>query len=88
MSQRHLPVYPPEWRLHKHFQERLQRGGAPLPAQPRVRVPRPRRRRTVPLWQVAEVARKVLRDVALGTALGLVSLFGIVGPVARGMGWL
>lgn len=84
-TQRHLPAYPPFWRLDAHFQERLQRGGAPLPVRPRLRTPR---RRPVRRWQVTEAARKIARDVLTGTLLGLVSTFCVVGPVARGMGWL
>lgn len=85
-TQRHLPIWPPFWRLDLHYQERLQRGGAPLPVRPRLR--RPRRRRPVRLWQIAEVARMILRDVLTGTVLGVFSTFCVVGPVARGMGWI
>lgn len=86
MSQRHLPVYPPEWRLDQNYQERLQRGGSSLPVRPRLRVAR--RRRTVPLWRVAEVARRILKETLLGAALGLAAAFLVIGLVGHGMGWL
>lgn len=85
MSQRHLPVHPPAWRLDKHFQERLQRGGASLPVRPRVRAPR---RRPVRMWRVAETARRIMRELALGAAIGIASVVLVVGPVGHGLGWI
>lgn len=75
--------------MHKHYLERLARDGQPLVTRPlQDLLPRPRRRRPVRLWQVAEVARKIVREALTGTVLGLFSTFGVVGPVARGMGWI
>jgi len=84
-TQRHLPVWPPAWRLDLHFRERLARGGSPLPVRPRLR--RSRRRRPVPLWRVAELTRRIFAELALGTALGLASVVAL-GPVAYEMGWI
>lgn len=91
MSLIHRPArtQPPAHSLHEHFVERLARGGQPLVARPlQELLPRPRRRRPVRLWQVAEVTRKVLREAAFGSALGVVLALAVVAPVVRGMGWL
>lgn len=84
-TQRHLPVWPPAWRLELHYQERLQRGGAPLPVRPRLR--RPRSRRPIRAWQVAEVTGHAV-VVLLATGLSIAAVLAVVAPVAHGMRWI
>lgn len=88
MSLNHRPARtrPTADRLHEHFQERLERGGQPLAdRRSDALLPRPRRRRGA---KVRDLVRRILRDAALGTLLGLASAAVVVGPVAYGMGWL
>lgn len=91
MSLAHRPPrsQPSAENLHKHFQERLTRGGQPLVTRPlQELLPRQRRGMPLRLWQVAEVTRKVVLELVTGTLLGVASTLGVVGPVAHGMGWL
>ncbi|MEU4386798.1 hypothetical protein [Promicromonospora sp. NPDC023805] len=91
MSLTHRPPrdQPPADRMHKHFVERLTRNGAPLVTRPlQELLPRQRRRIPLRLWQVAEVARKATLEVLTGTVLGVATAAIVVGPVARGMGWI
>ncbi|WP_419704956.1 hypothetical protein [Promicromonospora sp. NFX87] len=91
MSLTHRPPrsQPSADRMHKHYLERLARGGQPLVTRPLQEL-LPRQRRGIPLrlWQVAEVARRAALEVVTGTLLGVASAAVVVGPVARGMGWL
>lgn len=90
MSLTHRPPrdQPPADRMHQHYRERLARGGKPLVISPlQELLPRPRRRRTVRPWQVAEVTGHAV-VVLLATGLSIAAALAVVAPVAHGMRWL
>lgn len=88
MSLTHRPPrsQPSAERMHEHFQERLARGGQPLPVHP-LQDLLPRRRR-FRIGRVLYPLRRALGEVLFVVFVGVLSAVAIVGPVGQGMGWI
>jgi hypothetical protein len=89
MSLIHRPArtQPTAHSLHQGFVARLGRGGQPLVSRPlQELLPRPRRRRPIRLWQVAEVTGRAL-EALLGTGLSIAATLAVDAPLVHGLRW-